>query len=250
MTEREVILRMANISKSFAAVKALDNVDFELYNNEILALLGDNGAGKSTLIKIISGNYSSDSGDMWVYGDKVVFKNPHEAQALGIETIYQDLALFDNLDVMSNIFAGREATHKGVRGRLGFVDRNSMYKESIQVVGQLGVNIDDYRKTVLNFSGGQRQAVAIAKAITWGHQIIIMDEPTAALGVRETANVMDLIRSLKRNNVTMILIMHNIDQVVEIAERAIILRRGRRVGEVDIIAEGPASYENIVKMLL
>ena len=250
MTEREVILRMANISKSFAAVKALDNVDFELYNNEILALLGDNGAGKSTLIKIISGNYSSDSGDMWVYGDKVVFKNPHEAQALGIETIYQDLALFDNLDVMSNIFAGREATHKGVRGRLGFVDRKSMNKESIQVVGQLGVNIDDYRKTVLNFSGGQRQAVAIAKAITWGHQIIIMDEPTAALGVRETANVMDLIRSLKRNNVTMILIMHNIDQVVEIAERAIILRRGRRVGEVDIIAEGPASYENIVKMLL
>ncbi len=113
MTEGEVIIKMANISKSFAAVKALDGVDFELYDNEILALLGDNGAGKSTLIKIISGTYGSDSGDMWVYGQKVEFKNPHEAQEMGIETIYQDLALFDNLDVMANIYAGREATRRG-----------------------------------------------------------------------------------------------------------------------------------------
>ena len=250
MTEKETILKMANISKSFAAVKALDGVDFELYNNEILALLGDNGAGKSTLIKIISGTYGADSGNMWVYGQKVEFKNPHEAQDMGIETIYQDLALFDNLDVMANIYAGREATRKGLRGLLGFVDKKSMFSESTKVVSQLGVNIADYRDTVLNFSGGQRQSVAIAKAVTWGHQIIIMDEPTAALGVRETANVMELIRTLKKNNVSVILIMHNIDQVVEIAERAIVLRRGKRVGEVDIVAEGPACHEKIVKMLL
>ncbi len=250
MTDGEVILKMANISKSFAAVKALDGVDFELYDNEILALLGDNGAGKSTLIKIISGTDGSDSGDRWVYGQKVEFKNPHEAQEMGIETIYQDLALFDNLDVMANIYAGREATRKGLRGLLGFVDKKTMFSESREVVGQLGVNINDYHATVLNFSGGQRQSVAIAKAVTWGHQIIIMDEPTAALGVRETANVMELLRTLKKNNVSIILIMHNIDQVVEIAERAIILRRGKRVGEVDIVAEGPDCHEKIVKMLL
>lgn len=250
MTEGEVILKMANISKSFAAVKALDGVDFELYDNEILALLGDNGAGKSTLIKIISGTYGSDSGDMWVYGQKVEFKSPHEAQDMGIETIYQDLALFDNLDVMANIYAGREATRKGLRGLLGFVDKKTMFSESREVVGQLGVNINDYRDPVLNFSGGQRQSVAIAKAVTWGHQIIIMDEPTAALGVRETASVMELIRTLKNNKVSIVLIMHNIDQVVEIAERAIVLRRGKRVGEVDIVAEGPAFHEKIVKMLL
>ena len=250
MAEQKKILELKGISKSFGSVKALEKVDFELYENEVLALLGDNGAGKSTLIKIISGVYSYDEGDMEVYGEKVRFKNPQEARQMGIETIYQDLALFDNLDLMANVFAGREISGKGLPRWLGLADRKEMYRRSKAVLDQLEINIEDYRKDVKNFSGGQRQSIAIAKAVYWGHKIIIMDEPTAALGVRETESLFKLINDLRNRNVTLIVIMHNLDQVLRIAERAIILRRGKRVGHVDICEVGPSCQEEIVKMLM
>lgn len=250
MADRKKIIEMKGISKSFGSVQALEDVDFELYEGEVLALLGDNGAGKSTLIKIISGLFPSDKGEMTVFGQNVHFKNPQDARAMGIETIYQDLALFDNLDLMANIFAGRELRAKGLGGFLRLADRKQMYQESRQVLEHLGINMSDYYQDVKNFSGGQRQSIAIAKAVHWGHRIIIMDEPTAALGVRETEHLFRLIEELKSQRVALIVIMHNIDQVLRIAERAIVLRRGKRVGGVDICEFGPGCYEEIVKMLM
>jgi len=250
MPENNMIIEMKNISKSFGSVQALENVDFEVYENEVLALLGDNGAGKSTLIKIISGLFPHDSGEMWVNGQNVVFNNPQDARMMGIETIYQDLALFDNLDLMANIFAGRELTQKKLGRFLGLADRKYMLKKSKEVLDRLGISMRDYHQNVKNFSGGQRQSIAIAKAVLWGHRIIIMDEPTAALGVRETEALFQLIQDLKNHNITLIVIMHNIDQVLKIAERAIILRRGKRVGMVDVCESGTTCYEDIVKMLM
>ncbi len=249
MSAREVILATKQISKVFGHVEALKDVDFELYKNEILALLGDNGAGKSTLIKIISGVYTPDSGQMQVYGEEVRFKNPYDARAIGIETIYQDLALFDNLNIMENIYAGKEVVGKGIRRLLGFVDRKTMYNDSKATMNKLGININDYYENVNNFSGGQRQSVAVSKAIYWGHKIVIMDEPTAALGVKEQGKLMQLIKDLKQHDVSVILIMHNIEQVLQVAERAIILKRGQRVGTVDC-NQSTECHDRIVKLLM
>ena len=250
MASDKKIIEMKAISKSFGSVQALEAVDFELYEGEVLALLGDNGAGKSTLIKIISGLFPYDSGEMTVYDQKVNFKSPQDARAMGIETIYQDLALFDNLTLMENIFAGRELSVQGLGRILKLVNRKQMFVESQEVLDRLGINIKDYHQDVKNFSGGQRQSIAIAKAVHWGHRIIIMDEPTAALGVRETEHLFSLIEELKAQGVTLIVIMHNIDQVLRVAERAVVLRRGRRVGQVNICEFGPGCYEEIVKMLM
>ena len=250
MPEKNKIIEMKNIYKSFGSVQALENVDFELYENEVLALLGDNGAGKSTLIKMIAGLFPYDKGQMWVNGQKVVFNSPQDARSMGIETIYQDLALFDNLDLMENIFAGRELTLQGLGGFLGMADRKTMLTKSKEVLDRLGISIRDYHQNVKNFSGGQRQSIAIAKAVHWGHKIIIMDEPTAALGVRETEGLFQLIQDLKNHNITLVVIMHNLDQVLRIAERAIILRHGNRVGSVDIAKRGPECRDEIVKLLM
>jgi len=250
MADQKIILEMKHISKNFGAVRALENVDFEVYENEILALLGDNGAGKSTLIKIISGVHSYDEGEMWIYGQKASFRSPEDARKMGIETIYQDLALFDNLDLSANVFAGREKTRQGIGKLLGIADRKAMHNESKAMLDRLGIGIADYWQEVGNYSGGQRQSIAIAKAIYWGHRIIIMDEPTAALGVRETEGLFQLIDDLKAHNVTIIVIMHNLEQVLRIADRAIVLRRGKRVGMVDIREKGPGCYDEIAKMLI
>lgn len=248
--ECERILELKDISKYFGAVRALENVDFELFRNEILALLGDNAAGKSTLIKIISGVYPPDRGEIRLYGKHVVFKNPDEARKKGIETIYQDLALFDNLDVLANVFAGREICGKGIAKIFGIIDRRFMYREAKHTTERLGIDIEEYYSNVKQFSGGQRQSIAIAKSIYWGHKIIIMDEPTAALGVKETKKLMELIKDLKKHDVTVIIIMHNIEQVMEVAERAIILKRGKRVGTKKIIQGDKSCHDEIMKMLI
>lgn len=251
MDSPQKIIELKNISKYFGAVRALEKVNFELYEGEILALLGDNGAGKSTLIKIISGVYPQDEGEIWVFGQKTLLKNPLDAMRIGIVTIYQDLALFDNLDVPANLFAGREMIDKGAINKvMGFAARKKMTQESRACLERISVEISDYRQPVKFMSGGQRQSIAIAKAIYWGQRIVIMDEPTAALGVRESGKVIQLIRDLKQHGVSVILIMHNIDQVIEIAERAIVLRQGIRVGEVDIRTEGAASRDKIIQMML
>lgn len=249
MVEKGIILETKQISKSFGHVEVLKNIDFELHKNEILALLGDNGAGKSTLIKIISGVYEHDGGEIKVFGKNVHFKSPYDARSIGIETIYQDLALFDNLNIMENIYAGKEVVGKGLKRLLGFVDRKTMHKNSQETMNKLGINVDDYFENVNNFSGGQRQSVAISKAIYWGNKIVIMDEPTAALGVKEQGNLMQLIKDLKQHDVSVILIMHNIEQVLQVAERAIILKRGERVGTVNC-NQSTECHDNIVKMLM
>ncbi len=244
------ILEMRGISKYFGHVVALEQVDFELFPNEILALLGDNGAGKSTLIKIISGVYPPDSGTIRLYGKEVQFKSPDEARKMGIETIYQDLALFDNLDVPANIFVGKEVSKKGLGKLLGIIDKKYMYQEAEKTLTKLGIDIDSYSSPVKEFSGGQRQSIAIAKTIYWSHKIVIMDEPTAALGVRETNRLFDLIRDLKKQGVSVILIMHNIEQVLQIAERAIVLKRGRRVGTKVITGHEDSCYDEIIRLLM
>ncbi|KAJ04248.1 ATP-binding cassette domain-containing protein [Sulfitobacter mediterraneus] len=251
MTAPNKVVEMTGIEKRFGPVEVLRGVDFELYENEVLALLGDNGAGKSTLIKTLSGYYQPDAGQIQIGGQAVSFGTPHEARDHGIETIYQDLALFDNLDVAANVFAGKEKVGGGWRKMLGFVDRKAMRNEAREAVSQMAINIPRIDQEVSAFSGGQRQCVAIAKSVMWGRKVVIMDEPTAALGVRETGKVLDLIRTLKSHNLSVIVIMHNIEHVMEVAERAIVMRSGTRRGTVNL--NGPQdreSHDEIVKMLM
>jgi simple sugar transport system ATP-binding protein len=249
MTTR--ILEMTGITKRFGPVTALDNVAFHLDHGEVLALLGDNGAGKSTLIKIISGYYQATDGQLSLRGQPVAFSDPQDARRAGIETIYQDLALFDNLDVAANIFAGQERVTSGWGRYLGLADRRGMAADASKAVDGMAVTIPDPRRAVEDFSGGQRQCVAIARAVMWGREILIMDEPTAALGVRETARVLDLIRSLKDRGMSVILIMHNIEHVLQVASRAVVMRAGRNRGEVAIAGPGDtAAHAEIVRMLM
>ena len=226
MSEKKAILLMKNISKSFGAVEALCNVDFELYPNEVLGLVGDNGAGKSTLIKIASGVLIADSGEIFIEGKKVNIKSPHDARELGIETVYQDLALLDNLDVTKNIFVGREP-------RIGkfFFNSNKMARLTKEVLDSLGINIPSLFSEARFLSGGQRQAIAVGRAAYWGCKMVIMDEPTAALGVRESLKVLELAKKLKEKNVSIIIISHNLEHVFKVADRIIVLRKGKRAAE-------------------
>ncbi|NAZ37709.1 ATP-binding cassette domain-containing protein [Rubellimicrobium sp. CFH 75288] len=245
------ILELSGITMQFGPVTALDDVQFRLDRGETLALLGDNGAGKSTLIKIVSGYYRPTAGRIVLNGRPVTFHDPQDARRAGIETIYQDLALFDNLDVAANIFAGQERVAPGWRRLLGFADRRSMARDAEAAVAGMAVTIPDTRRAVEDFSGGQRQCVAIARAVMWGREILIMDEPTAALGVRETQRVLDLIRSLKARGMSVILIMHNIEHVMQVATRAVVMRSGRNRGEVAISGPDDAeAHAAIVRMLM
>ena len=227
------ILEATNISKSFGPVVALDNVDFELRDKEIVGLVGDNGAGKSTLIKIISGALHADSGKIKVFGEEVSIKQPSDAFALGIETIYQDLALFENLNFTENIFAGREHTGRGINKIFSFVDVKRMNREAIGKIKEISINLPQLTQKVETLSGGQRQAVAITRSIFWGKRIIIMDEPTAALGVKESRRVLELIKETLNHVNGIILIAHNIEHVIKVADRVIILRTGKKVESLD-----------------
>lgn len=218
------ILAMEGISKAFGHVQALDNVDFELRPNEILALVGDNGAGKSTLIKILTGVYSADQGSILIDGNPVSIRNPRDAQALGIAAVYQDLALVDCRDIASNIFLGREPA-------FGFVvNKKKMVNDAENVLKQLKTNLSSATTTVGFLSGGQRQAVAIARALSRQGRFIIMDEPTAALGVEEAQKVNSLILDLKARGSSIIVISHNLVHVFSVADRVFVLRQGKRVG--------------------
>jgi len=224
------LLRLTGISKRFGHVRALDNVDFYLDQREIHALVGDNGAGKSTLIKIMSGVLLPDSGTIEMDGKPVAFTSPHDAHDAGIETVYQDLALADPLDTAENIYLGREIVYAGLLGRLGFVDRPRMRAEAVRRLAELGVEVPSIRDPVENFSGGQRQAVAVARAAVWGRRVLIMDEPVAALGHRQTTHVMDLLRRARDDKgISVILISHNLPEVIRVADRVTVVRLGRRV---------------------
>lgn len=244
----EPILQVEGIQKRFGGVLALDDVSMSVHPGEVVALAGDNGAGKSTLIKIISGVYSATAGTMRFKGETVQFENSRKVRAAGIETIYQDLALADNLDVGANVFLGREPRMK----RFGFlpaIDRSHMRREADEVLSRLNIDIAAHKMNnpVRMLSGGQRQAVAIARAIYWNASVLIMDEPTAALGVPEQRKVIELIKSLKEANVAIIFISHNLADIFAVSDRILVLRRGELAGE-RLISE--TDSDEVVKLMV
>jgi D-xylose transport system ATP-binding protein len=225
------VLEVDGLRKQFGATTALRDVSLSLDDGEILALLGDNGAGKSTLIKILSGVEHADAGEVRIDGDPVDIASPKRARELGIETVYQDLALFDNADATGNFYAGRERTRGGILGALGWVDDAAMRSETTELLERLQVNLPKNGAEIGLMSGGQRQAVACARAIAFGKKIVILDEPTSALGAREAGNVLRLIKEAPEHGVAVIVISHNMEHVIEVADRAVVLRQGRYVGE-------------------
>ncbi|MCY4423437.1 MAG: ATP-binding cassette domain-containing protein [Acidimicrobiaceae bacterium] len=234
-TDDRAALEVSGLSKSFRAVRALDDVAIDLRYGRVTALLGDNGAGKSTLVKCISGIYAPDSGVVRVNGVERSIPSPEAARSLGIETVHQTLAVIDPLDVVENLFLNREHTRGGRLGaRLGVLDKKRMRAESSEILGRLDIRIPSLRRSMSALSGGQRQAVAIGRAAAWGQQIVLLDEPAAALGVEQAARVLDLIRSLRDAGVAVLLITHNMDRVTEVCDRAVVLRQGRKTADVDV----------------
>ncbi|PKQ27108.1 MAG: ABC transporter ATP-binding protein [Actinobacteria bacterium HGW-Actinobacteria-4] len=226
------VLTVTGATKRFGAVLALDHVSLHVDAGEVLAVLGDNGAGKSTLIKCISGVHKLDSGTIEVDGVHAQIHNPAVARHAGIETVYQDLALFDNLDSTANFFAGREeAVPSWLPLGMRWMRRTDMAKHSAEIVGRLKINLPQKVASVGMMSGGQRQAIAVARSAAFASRVVILDEPTAALGLRESRQVLDLILRLREEGVAVIVISHAMDHVMEIADRAIVMRRGRVVGE-------------------
>ncbi|MCA9997314.1 MAG: sugar ABC transporter ATP-binding protein [Anaerolineales bacterium] len=220
-------LELKGVSKRFGAVQALSNVDFVARAGEVMALVGDNGAGKSTLIKGIAGIYPFDGGEVSFEGKRVNIHGPRDAADLGIEIVYQDLALADNLDVVANMFLGRERTLS-----FGRIDEVSMEQACLETLNSLSVTtIRSVRLPVASMSGGQRQAIAVAKAVMWNSKLVILDEPTAALGVAQTRQVLDLVRRLAGRGLAVVLISHNLHDIFEVADRITVLRLGRKVAE-------------------
>ena len=246
MSERQPILSVREVSKHFGGVAALERVSFDLFPGEVLALAGDNGAGKSTLIKAIAGVHQPDHGEIWYDGARVQFASPREARDRGIETIYQDLALADNLDVGANVFLGREPAAR-LLGILPRIDRTAMREAARRTMASLDIEIERLDVPVRALSGGQRQAVAIGRAIYWNAKVLIMDEPTAALGVPEQRKVMALIQRLKTQDVAVIFISHNLGDIFAVADRILVLRRGVKAGERRI---GETDGDEIVKLMV
>jgi D-xylose transport system ATP-binding protein len=219
------LLEVKNASKAFGAVQALYRVDFEMRPGEVMALVGDNGAGKSTLIKGIAGIYPYDEGEVLVDGKRVVIHGPRDAARLGIEVVYQDLSLADNLDVVANMYLGRERTRAAV-----VLDESSMERTARETLDGLHVTtLQSVRQAVAGLSGGQRQSVAVAKAVMWNSRVVILDEPTAALGVAQTRQVLNLVRRLAEKDLAVTIVTHNLHDVFEVADRITVLRLGQRV---------------------
>jgi len=229
VTDEQPLLELKGVSKHFGAVVALDEVDLRVRNGEVMALVGDNGAGKSTLIKTIAGIHPSDGGEMFFEGQQVSVHGPKDAARLGIEVVYQDLALCDNLDVVQNMFLGREPTIPGFR-----MDEETMEQRARETLKTLSVTtIRSVRQTVAGLSGGQRQSVAVAKAVMWNSKLVILDEPTAALGVAQTRQVLDLVKRLSEQGLAVVLISHNLHDIFEVADRITVLRLGKSIAEVE-----------------
>jgi D-xylose transport system ATP-binding protein len=231
--ENGTVLSVRHARKSFGAVHALKDVSLAAYRGEVLALLGDNGAGKSTLVKCISGIHRLDDGEILLDGEAADLSTPAAARRAGIETVYQDLALFDNLTPAQNFFCGREiASPQWLPHALRFLNSGTMDREAATIIDRLKVKLPKFDAPVALMSGGQRQAIAVARATVFARKLVILDEPTAALGVRESRKVLDLISQLRTEGNAVILITHNMEHVVELADRAVVLRQGRKVGEV------------------
>jgi fructose transport system ATP-binding protein len=225
------ILELIDIHKRYGPVKALDGVSFQLQAGEVVGLVGDNGAGKSTLAKVMSGAVQPDAGSIWFEGREVRIPSPLDARALGIETVYQDLAVVPHLDVEANLFLGREITGTKWWNRC-LLNKTAMRRQAADHIASLQVGLKSVRQSVGSLSGGQRQSVAVARAISWGRKIVIMDEPTAALGVRESRGVLDLIKRVKDRGIAVVLISHNMPHVFELTDRIFIMRHGRHAGDL------------------
>jgi fructose transport system ATP-binding protein len=234
-SDAEPVLIASGLTKRFGRVTALEEADLELYPGEVLAVIGDNGAGKSSLIKCLSGAMTPDSGHISLNGQQVVFKRPQDARAAGIESVYQTLAVAPALDIATNLFLGRELRKRGPLGSVfRMLDKSGMRKQARVALDNLGIGtLQDITQPVESLSGGQRQAVAVARASAFGSRVIILDEPTAALGVRESGQVLKMIRDLRDKGLPVILISHNMPHVFEVADRIHIQRLGRRVAVVD-----------------
>jgi ABC-type sugar transport system ATPase subunit len=241
------LVEMREISKYFGGIAALDRVSVSVRHGEVLALLGDNGAGKSTLIKILAGALTPDSGEIVFEGEPVVIHSPQDAKRLGVETVYQDLALCDNLDVPSNVFLGRELTRRLIPGLLSVFDHSRMREETVRLLDSLKIRLGTPDTLVRHLSGGQRQSIAIAKSVYSNAKLLIMDEPTAALGVAQTRQVLDLVRGLKEAGHTIVYISHIMEDVFQVADRLVVLKNGRYVGIRDI---GATNRDEVVQMMI
>jgi D-xylose transport system ATP-binding protein len=237
------VLALKGVSKSFGPVQALSDVDFEVHNGEVVALVGDNGAGKSTLVKTIAGIHTADEGTILFEGKEVRITHPTDATNLGIATVYQDLALCDNLDVVENLFLGREEIGEGPAAVTRQMDEVTMEKQAGELLGRLAVTIVDMRAEVGTLSGGQRQQTAIARSLLGEPKVVLLDEPTAALGVRQTAQVLELIKRLREEGHGVVVISHNLADVFEVADRVFVLRLGRKAGDFSV---HEASQEEVV----
>ncbi|HLZ37166.1 MAG TPA: ATP-binding cassette domain-containing protein [Mycobacteriales bacterium] len=228
------LLELRGISKQFGAVQALTDVDFSVRRGEVVALVGDNGAGKSTLVKVIEGVGPANAGEIRFAGRLARIADPHDATALGIATVYQDLALCDNLDVAGNLFLGREERRRGLAGAVGWLHEVGMERRATDLLWTLSVRLPSVRTPVASLSGGQRQSVAIARSLIGEPRVVLLDEPTAALGVAQTAQVLDLIRRLRDRGLGVVVISHNLADVFAVADRIVVLRLGRNAGEFDV----------------
>ncbi len=237
------LIEARQLVKHYGQVQALRGADFTVFPGEVVALVGDNGAGKSTLVKLLSGSGAPDEGEILVDGAPVTLGSPLEAQRLGIETVYQDLALAQDLDGAANLFLGREVLRVGVLGRFGFLDKKAMQVRARQSFGELGVDLQNAQSAVSNLSGGQRQSVAVARSVAWASKVVFLDEPTAALGVVQTERVLNVVKRIRDRGVAVVLISHNMPQVLEVADRIEVLRLGSRVAQ---FAAGDTTVEQLV----
>ncbi len=237
------LLELRKISKSFGAIRALDEIDLHIDPGEVLGLMGDNGAGKSTLVKIVAGNFRPTGGHIMLNDEEVHFHRPIEARRKGVEVVYQDLALCDNLTAAANVFLGRELKHK--IGPLRILNYAAMYVRAGELFGELKSETRP-RDLVRQMSGGQRQAVAIARARLTDSQIVLMDEPTAAISVRQVVEVLDLIRRLREQNVAVLLISHRMPDVFAVADRIVVMRRGRKVADKPISDSSPEEVTGLI----
>ena len=226
-------LQVEGMSKSYAAVRALADANLSVWPGEVVGLLGDNGAGKSTLVKCVVGRTQPDAGSVFVSGQKLHARSPEAARANGIEVVYQSLALVDSLDIAANLFLGRELTRgEGLLGRIGLLARRRMRAEAARVLNEFGIDLGrvSLSDPVDRLSGGQRQGIAVARAIVWGQKVVLLDEPAAALGVEQTENVLSLVRRLRDQGVGVVFISHNMDQVMDVCDRVVVMRRGYTLG--------------------
>uniref|UniRef100_A0A7V4TH65 Sugar ABC transporter ATP-binding protein n=1 Tax=Candidatus Caldatribacterium saccharofermentans TaxID=1454753 RepID=A0A7V4TH65_9BACT len=237
----DLLVRMVNIHKWFGRVYALRGVDFEVYRGETVGLIGDNGAGKSTLIKILSGYHQADQGEIYFEGQKVRISSPRDARKLGIETVYQEQALAPNLSIARNIFMGREPVR-----RWGIIDRKVMNEESMKALANLGLRLRSPDLPVVTLSGGERQGVAIARALHFKAKLVILDEPTVALSVKEVEEVLEFVRQLQREGISVIFITHNLYHAYDIAERFVVMARGKKMADVKKKDTSPEELSQLV----